>query len=87
MEMVINSTLDNLNRVPFREAFKDAIICFTHFRKMVDDPGITSIAAWVAFVQHMGIICQNGQCTVNCIVPVLLWDTTICKHIITAMII
>jgi len=71
-EMVLNSNPDNLNGVPFREAFKDAIICFTHFGKMADDTGVTSIAAWVAFVRHIGIICRNGQRAVDCILPVLL---------------
>jgi hypothetical protein len=86
-EMVLNSTPDNLNGVPLREAFKDAIICFTHFGKMADDTGITSVAAWVAFVRHMGIICRNGQRAVDCILPVLLWDTKICEHVITAVLV
>jgi hypothetical protein len=86
-EMVLNSTPDNLNGVPFRDAFKDAIICFTHFGKMADDTGVTSVAAWVAFVRHMGIICRNGQRAVDCILPVLLWDTKICEHVITAVLV
>ena len=86
-EMVLNSAPDNLNGVPFQEAFKDAIICFTHFGKMADDTGVTSVAAWVAFVRHMGIICRNGQRAVDCILPVLLWDTKICEHVITAVLV
>lgn len=51
--------------------------------KMADDTGVTSSA----FIRHMGIICRNGQCAVDCILPVLLWDTQICKHVITAVLI
>jgi hypothetical protein len=59
--MVLDSTPDNMEGISFREAFKDALICFTHFGKMADDTGITSTAAWAAFIRHMAIMCRNGQ--------------------------
>lgn len=85
--MVLDSTPDNLEGIQFREAFKDALICFTHFGKMADDTGMTSTAAWAAFIRHMAIICRNGQHTVDCILPVLLWDTWLCEHVMTGMLV
>ena len=73
--------------MPLSDAFKDARICFTHFAKMADDTGTTTAAAWAAFIRHMAIMCRNGQQTVDCILPVLLWDTNICEHIMTGLLI
>jgi len=86
-EMVLDSTPDNMEGISFREAFKDALICFTHFGKMADDTGITSAAAWAAFIRHMAIMCRNGQRSVDCILPVLLWDTRLCEHVMTGVLI
>jgi len=86
-DMVLDSTPDNVEGISFREAFKDALICFTHFGKMADDSGITSTAAWVAFVRHMAIMCRNGERSVDCILPVLLWDTQLCEHVMTGVLI
>ena len=72
---------------PFKNVFKDARICFTHFGKMADDTGTTSAAAWAAFMRHMAIMCRNGQHTVDCIIPVLLWDTELCEHVMTGLLI
>ena len=85
--MVLDSTPDNMEGITFREAFKDALICFTHFGKMADDTGTTSTAAWAAFVRHMAIMCRNGQHTVDCILPVLLWDTRLCEHVMTGVLV
>lgn len=71
----------------FGDAFKNAIICFTHFGKMSDDTGATSTAAWAAFIRHMAIICRNHQRKVDCILPVLLWDTRLCEHVMTAILV
>ena len=86
-DKVLDSKPDNMEGVPFRKAFKDALICFTHFGKMADDTGVTSTAAWVAFVRHMAIMCRNGQHTVDCILPVLLWDTRLCEHVMTGVLV
>ncbi len=85
--MVLDSTPDNMERISFREAFKDALICFTHFGKMADDTGTTSTAAWAAFVRHMAIMCRNGQHSVEWILPVLLWDTRLCEHVMTEVLV
>jgi hypothetical protein len=84
---VLDSTPDNVKGIPFREAFKDALICFTHFGKMADDTGVTSSAAWVAFIRHMAIMTQTGQRAVDCILPVLLFDTKLCEHVITGVLV
>ena len=84
---LLNSTPDNVEGVSFREAFKDALVCFTHFEKMADDTGTTSTAAWAAFIRHMAIMCRNGQKTVDCILPVLLWDTRLCEHVMTGVLV
>ncbi|KAF8233182.1 hypothetical protein L208DRAFT_901969, partial [Tricholoma matsutake] len=86
-DMVLDSTPDNMEGMSFREAFTDALICFTHFGKMADDTGTTSAAAWAAFIRHMAIMCRNGQRTVDCILPVLLWDTRLCEHVMTSVLV
>jgi hypothetical protein len=86
-KQVLNSEPDNMEGKPFKDVFKDARICFTHFGKMADDTGTTSAAAWAAFMRHMAIMCRNGQHTVDCIIPVLLWDSKLCEHVITGLLI
>src|SRR5882762_1944669 len=85
--VVLDSTPDNMEGIPLKEAFKDALVCFTHFGKMADDTGISSAAAWAAFIHHMAIMCRNGQRTVYCILPVLLWDTRLCEHVMTGVLV
>jgi hypothetical protein len=86
-QTVLDSTPDNMDGISFKEVFRDARVCFTHFGQMADDTGVTSAAAWVAFVRHMGIICRHGERTVDCIIPVLMWNTRLCKHVITGILI
>jgi hypothetical protein len=86
-ELVLNGKPDNMDGKSFKDVFKDARICFTHFGKMADDTGTTSTAAWAAFMRHMAIMCRNGQHTVDCILPVLLWDVKLCEHVITGLLI
>ncbi len=54
---------------------------------MVDDTSITSTAVWAAFIRHMAIMCRNGQRSVDCILPALLWDTRLCEHVMTGVLI
>ena len=58
-DMVLDSTPDNVEGTSFGEAFKDAIICFTHWGKMTDDTSVTSTATWVAFIHHMAIMSER----------------------------
>ncbi|KAF8882381.1 hypothetical protein CPB84DRAFT_1965388 [Gymnopilus junonius] len=83
---VLDCTPDLNKGGKFKDAFKDAIICFTHFGKMADNTGVTSAATWVAFIRHMAIMCRNGQDSVDCIIPVLLQgNAKVCEHVITAV--
>ena len=86
-KQILNCKPDNTEGKPLKDVFKDARICFTHFGKMADDTGTTTAAAWAAFIRHMAIMCRNGQQTVDCILPVLLWDTNICEHVMTGLLI
>ncbi|KAF8871491.1 hypothetical protein CPB84DRAFT_1854946 [Gymnopilus junonius] len=83
---ILDCTPDLNKGGKFKDAFKDAIICFTHFGKMADNTGVTSAATWVAFIRHMAIMCRNGQDSVDCIIPVLLQgNAKVCEHVITAV--
>ncbi|KAF8869574.1 hypothetical protein CPB84DRAFT_1818578 [Gymnopilus junonius] len=75
---VLDCTPDLNKGGKFKDAFKDAIICFTHFGKMADNTGVTSAATWVAFIRHMAIMCRNGQDSVD-------WHAKVCEHVITAV--
>jgi len=35
----------------------------------------------------MAIMCRNGERSVDCILPVLLWDTQLCEHVMTGVLI
>jgi hypothetical protein len=49
---ILNSIPDNIKwSTTFAEAFKDAIVRFTHFGKMADDTGTTTHAMFAAFVR------------------------------------
>ncbi|KAF8903072.1 hypothetical protein CPB84DRAFT_1845911 [Gymnopilus junonius] len=85
---ILDCTPDLNKGGKFKDAFKDAIICFTHFGKMADNTGVTSAATWVAFIRHMAIMCRNGQDSVDCIIPVLLQgNAKVCEHVMTAMLV
>ena len=86
-DMVLKCDPDNMKGIKFEKAFENAIVCFTHFGKMADDTGVTSTAAWAAFVRHMAIMCPNGHRSVDCTIPVLLYDTLLCEHVMTAMLV
>ena len=83
----LNSEPENVTGKPFKEAFATAMVCFTHFGKMADHTGTTTTAVWAAFMRHMAIMCMNGQEAVDCIIPVLLWDTRLCEHVMTGMLV
>lgn len=76
-EAVMNSTPTNIksgdvNSVVFSEAFKDAVIHFTHFGKAGDDSLLNDEGAWMAFARGMAIQCANNQHTVDLCLPGLL---------------
>jgi hypothetical protein len=71
--LILNGVPNNLkNSTTFSDAFKDAVVRFTHFGKMADDTGTTSYAMFAAFVQCMAMICSSSQNIVALLIPVLL---------------
>jgi hypothetical protein len=86
-ELILDSRPDNVEGIPFRDAFKDARVCFTHFGRMTDDTGTRSAVAWAAFVRRMGIICKHGERIVDFILPILMWDAKLCEHVISALLV
>src|SRR5438477_8271181 len=87
-EMILDSRPDNRNEgLTLREAFKDAKIRFTHFGKMADDSGTTTYAAWAAFMRCMAISCRSGQPTLDCVLPILLWDQKLCEWVMSGFLV
>jgi hypothetical protein len=87
-EIVLDSRPDNLNEGPtLREAFDKAKIRFTHFGKMADDSGTTTYAAWAAFLRSMAISCRGGQPTLDCLLPILLWDEKLSEWVMSGILV
>lgn len=85
---VLDSSPNNvLDGKPFRVAFKDARVRFTHFGKMADDYGATTAAVWPALVRGMAIITRMGETLVDLIIPVLLRDTKLCEQAVTGILV
>jgi len=85
---ILDSRPDNVvGGKPLRNALKGAIIAFTHFGKMADDTGTTSDAAFAAFLRHMAIICRSGEKTIDCLLPILLWDELLCEAVMSSILI
>jgi hypothetical protein len=75
-EEILHCVPDNLqSRTTFAEAFKKAVVRFTHFGKMADDSGATAYAMLAAFIRGMAIICWDSQDFVDILIPILLDDT------------
>lgn len=56
----------------FRDAFKDAVVRFTHFGEMSDKAGTSAMSAYGAFLRGMAIVCRNCQRSVDIVIPVML---------------
>lgn len=93
--IILDSRPDNRNQGPnvdlqpqkLREAFQGAKIRFTHFGKMADDSGTTTYSAWAAFMRSMVITCRSGQPTLDCVIPVLLWDKKLCEWVMSGILV
>ena len=70
-----------------RDAFEQSKIRFTHFVEMRDDTATTTDAMYAAFLRGMAIICHPNQPGVDFMIPVLLWDDTLCEEVMTAIFI
>jgi hypothetical protein len=87
-KIVLDSRPDNLNEGPtLREAFDSAKIRFTHFGRMADDSGTTTYAAWAAFMRSMAISCRSGQPTLDCLLPILLWDENLSEWLMSGILV
>lgn len=85
---ILDSVPDNVtSHVLFRDAFKSAKMCFTHFAKMVDDTCTTSDAMYAAFLRGIAVICATGQPAVDILIPVLLEDVPLCEEVMTSLMI
>ncbi|PSR83227.1 hypothetical protein PHLCEN_2v5789 [Hermanssonia centrifuga] len=73
--------------LPFREAFKDARVNFTHFVRAGDSSIITDEGAWLSFVRGMAIQCSSGQRMIDLFLPVLLRDEKIGRHVMSGVFI
>ncbi|KAI0773647.1 hypothetical protein C8Q74DRAFT_1438109 [Fomes fomentarius] len=74
-ERVLDSVPDNRPNgtgEKLRDAYKKAVLNFTHFGKWADDSSWSEHTAVGCFMRHMGIICQNNGAFVDVILPVLL---------------
>ncbi|KAG8216587.1 hypothetical protein J3R82DRAFT_6771, partial [Butyriboletus roseoflavus] len=54
------------------DAFKDAVVRFTHFVKVVDDSAVSTNAMVSGFLRGSAFICCNYQKVIDIIIPVLL---------------
>jgi hypothetical protein len=80
-DMVLNAKPDNMEETQSKDAFKDAVVCFTHFGI------ITDATAWAAFIRHMAILYRDDQHNVDCIISVLLWNAKLCEHVMSGVLI
>ncbi|KAH9900744.1 hypothetical protein C8Q73DRAFT_722479 [Cubamyces lactineus] len=75
---VLTSKPDNLpandprGDLTFAEAFKDAVVNFTHFAKWADDSALSQDTALGCFIRSMAVICRNNAATVDIFIPVLM---------------
>ncbi|KAJ8454653.1 hypothetical protein ONZ51_g12905 [Trametes cubensis] len=75
---VLTSRPDNLpanaprGDLTFAEAFKDAVVNFTHFAKWADDSALSQDTALGCFIRSMAVICRNNAATVDVFIPVLM---------------
>jgi len=84
----LESKPDNVPEgAPFKEAFKDAKVNFTHFVKGGDSSIITDNAAWKALSRCMAFQCANGQWMIDLYIPILLWDEPLSRYVVSGILI
>ncbi|KIL60717.1 hypothetical protein M378DRAFT_13966 [Amanita muscaria Koide BX008] len=86
---ILEAKPDNIFDGPtLKDAFKDAVVRFTHFGKFVDDTATSRDAAHAAFFRSMAIVFHDTQESVDIIIPVLsTTDGVVCRHAITSILI
>lgn len=71
-ERIRNCVPDNRMGEAFDDYFKNSVVRFTHFAQVDDDWGVTTDAAFAAFVRGLAIQCHPFQEGVNVVIPVLI---------------
>ena len=75
-QAVLDSRPDNLapdgSDVTFAEAFKDAVLNFTHFARWDDGSVPDECAAVGCFVRSMAVVCRKNASKIDAFIPVLL---------------
>ena len=75
-QTVLDSRPDNLqpdsSDVTFAEAFKDAVVNFTHFARWEDGWVPDEYAAVGCFVRSMAVVCRKNTSKIDAFIPVLL---------------
>ena len=80
-EEVLESVPDNIRLprdrdfdgpVKFRDAFKNAVINFTHFAKWADNVAISERNACLCFVRGMAVICRDNAPFADAFIPILI---------------
>ncbi|THH03138.1 hypothetical protein EW145_g6499 [Phellinidium pouzarii] len=88
-ENIFNSRPNNVkDGKPFREAYKDAWVRFTHFQRAGDSSVISSEACWAAAARAMAFQCNSGQALIDILVPVILYKNgTLCEANMSAILV
>ncbi|THG99572.1 hypothetical protein EW145_g7240 [Phellinidium pouzarii] len=88
-ENIFNSRPDNVkDGKPFREAYKDAWVRFTHFQRAGDSSVISSEACWAAAARAMAFQCSSGQALIDILVPVIFYKNgTLCEANMSAILV
>jgi hypothetical protein len=78
---------NDADKVPFREAFKDAVAYFTQFIKVHDWKVINRSFLWLALARGAAILCADNQAGLDIIIPILIRDGPLARKNVTAIII
>lgn len=71
----------------FRNAFKNAYIRFTHFGRLGDDGGITTLALFAAFLRGQAQMGHPTQAQIDAAIPVVLDINNICEKNMTVLLV
>ncbi|THH19411.1 hypothetical protein EW146_g1744 [Bondarzewia mesenterica] len=70
---ILDSVPDNVVAgESLREAFKDAVVRFTHFVKLDDDSGVSTNAVFAAFIKCVAFMDSHSQQGAHIVIPILL---------------
>ncbi|KAG8217164.1 hypothetical protein J3R82DRAFT_5244, partial [Butyriboletus roseoflavus] len=88
-DRILKATPENgVEEHTLEDAFKDAVVRFTHFVKAVDDTVVKTEAMEAGFMRGSAFICHNRQKDVDIIIPVLLdKDDTVAESSMSALLI